>query len=155
MISRKLTEFLDENHVKYETIPHDPSYTAQELAASTHVPGREVAKAVVVSVDGKPAMAVVPSPSKVDLRRIREVTGAKESALLTESEFAGRFSGCELGAMPPFGNLFGMDTLVDEKLTWDSDIVFNAGSHTEAVKMAYDDFERCVHPKVARLTLDH
>jgi Ala-tRNA(Pro) deacylase len=155
MISRKLTEFLEENHVSYETIPHDPSYTAQELAASTHVPGRAVAKAVVVSVDGRAAMAVVPSPSKVDLRRIREVTGATESNLLTESEFAGRFSGCELGAMPPFGNLYGMDTLVDEKLSWDPDIVFNAGSHTEAVKMTYDDFERCVHPKVARLTLDH
>ncbi len=155
MIARKLTEFLDENHVGYHTIPHDPSYTAQELAASTHVPGREVAKAVVVSVDGKPTMAVIPSPSKVDLRRVREVMGAKEANLLTESEFAGRFSGCELGAMPPFGNLYGMDTLVDEKLTWDSEIVFNAGSHTEAVKMAYDDFERCVHPKIARLTLDH
>lgn len=155
MISRMLTEFLDANHVRYQTIPHDPSYTAQELAASVHVPGRDVAKAVVVSVDGKAAMAVVPSPSRVDLRRVRDVTGAQEANLLTESEFAGRFSGCELGAMPPFGNLYGMDTLVDEKLSLDSEIVFNAGSHTEAVKMAYDDFERCVHPKVARLTLDH
>jgi len=155
MITKKLTEFLHANHVNYRTIVHDPAFTAQELAASTHYPGREVAKAVVVNVDGKTALAVVPSPSKVDLRRVREVTGAKEASLLTESEFAGRFSGCELGAMPPFGNLYGMETFVDEKLARDPEIVFNAGTHTEAMRMAYDDFERCVHPTVARLTLDH
>lgn len=153
MPTTKLTEFLDASGVEYSTIRHDPVYTAQELASATHVAGREVAKAVVVSIDGKTALAVVPSPAKVDLQRIRDITGATDASLLTEQEFAGRFTECELGAMPPFGNLYGMDTYVDEKLAQDPDIVFNAGTHTEAVRMAYDDFARCVKPKVARLTL--
>jgi Ala-tRNA(Pro) deacylase len=152
MATAKLTEFLDANNVPYSTIRHDPTYTAHELASTTHIADREIAKAVVVSIDGKAALAVVPSPSKVDLERVRDITGAKEASLLTEQEFAGRFSGCELGAMPPFGNLYGMDTYVDEKLSEDSEIVFNAGTHAEALRMAYEDFARCVKPKVARLT---
>jgi Ala-tRNA(Pro) deacylase len=151
MPTRELTNFLDANRVKYTTIKHSPAYTAQELAATTHVSGKEVAKTIMVNVDGKAVMAVVPSPSKLDLQRLREAAGGKATSLLTESEFAGRFSGCELGAMPPFGNLYGMDVYVDEKLADDAEIVFNAGTHTEAMRLPYADFERLVKPKVAQL----
>lgn len=154
MPARELTEFLDTNGVKYTTIRHSPAYTAQEVAATAHVPGKEVAKTVMVDIDGKAAMAVVPSPLRLDLRRLREASGAKEAKLLSEPQFGSRFPGCELGAMPPFGNLYGMDVYIDATLADDPEIVFNAGTHTEAIQLEYADFARLVKPKVARLTLD-
>lgn len=154
MPARELTEFLDTNGVKYTTIRHSPAYTAQEVAATAHVPGKEVAKTVMVDIDGKAAMAVVPSPLRLDLRRLREASGAKEAKLLSEPQFGSRFPGCELGAMPPFGNLYGMDVYIDATLADDPEIVFNAGTHTEAIRLEYADFARLVKPKVARLTLD-
>lgn len=155
MAARQLTQFLDANHVAYRTITHAPAYSAQQLAASTHFHGREVAKTIVVNVDGKSAMAVVPSPAMLDVRRLREAVGATKASVASESELVNRFADCDLGAMPPFGNLYGMDVFVDEALTRDQEIVFNAGSHTEAMRLAYDDFARLVKPRVAHLTLDN
>jgi Ala-tRNA(Pro) deacylase len=145
---KKLKEFLDSNQVKYVTISHSAAYTAQEIAATAHVPGNELAKTVIVKVDGKMAMAVLPASFKVDLGHLQDAAGAKSAELASEREFRDMFPGCETGGMPPFGNLYGMDVFVSAKLAEDAEIAFNAGSHTELVKLAYKDFDRLVKPKV-------
>jgi Ala-tRNA(Pro) deacylase len=145
---KKLKEFLDSNQVKYVSISHSAAYTAQEIAASAHVPGKELAKTVIVKIDGQLAMAVLPASYKVDLTHLKETLGAKAVELAGEREFRDMFPGCETGGMPPFGNLFDMDVYVSAKLAEDHEIAFNAGSHTELLKLAYKDFERLVKPKV-------
>lgn len=149
---QKLKRFLDENDVKYVTIGHSQAFTAQEVAASAHVPGKELAKTVMIKLDGSMAMAVVPAPSQVDLESLRELAGADEAELASEDEFQELFPDCEVGAMPPFGNLWDMDVYVDESLREDERIAFEAGSHTELVQLGYDDFEGLVRPEVADIT---
>lgn len=148
MPAKKLKEFLDENGVKYVTIQHSPAFSSQEIAASAHVPGKELAKTVIVNVDGRPAMAVVPASQQVHFGRLKKAIGAEEVSLSSEEEFADLFPGCELGAMPPFGNLYGLPVFVAMPLTADEEIAFNAGSHTELVRLKYADFERLVKPQV-------
>lgn len=148
----RLRSFLEENHVKYVTVSHSPAFTAQEIAASAHVPGNELAKTVMVKLDGKMAMVVLAAPDKVSAQRLREVTGASEVELASEREFADLFPRCEVGAMPPFGNLWEMEVFADAHLKEDETISFNAGSHTELVKLAYADYERLVHPRIADLS---
>ncbi len=145
---RKLMDFLDKERVKYATINHAMAFTAQDVAASAHVPGREMAKTVIVKIDGKMAMIVLPADHKVDLGALRKAVGAQEVALATEDEFKWKFPESEIGAMPPFGNLYGIDTYVEDSLTKDDMIAFNAGSHTELIKIAYADYARLAHPKV-------
>ncbi|MGH8577329.1 MAG: aminoacyl-tRNA deacylase [Gammaproteobacteria bacterium] len=145
---KKLKEFLDSHRVKYVSIVHSRAYTAQEIAASAHVPGRELAKAVMVKVDGRIAMAVLPASYQVDFERLRAAIGAANVELASETEFQDRFPECELGAMPPFGNLYGMEVYAARRLSEDGEIAFNAGSHTELIKLAYTDFERLVSPRV-------
>jgi len=145
---KKLKEFLDSNHVRYVSISHSAAYTAQEIAASAHVPGKELAKTVMVKIDGKMAMAVLPASFKVDLEHLKEALGATAIELASEREFRDLFPGCETGGMPPFGNLYDLDVYVSGKLAEDQEIAFNAGSHTELLKLAYADFERLVRPKV-------
>jgi Ala-tRNA(Pro) deacylase len=152
MTVRKLKEFLDSNKIKYDTIMHTPSYTAQEIAASAHLSGKEVAKTVLVKIDGKMTMIVLPASSKIDLGLLKKKVGADKVELAAEREFERRFPDCDLGAMPPFGNLYGMDVFVADKLTRDVEIAFNAGSHTELIKLAYKDFEKLVHPKIANIS---
>jgi Ala-tRNA(Pro) deacylase len=149
---KKLREFLDENKVKYVVISHSTAYTAQEIAASAHISGKEMAKTVIVKVDGKTAMAVLPASYRVDFDLLKKATGAKKVELASEREFKDMFPECDTGAMPPFGNLYGMDVFVAEKLTEDQEIAFNAGSHAELVKLPYKDFERLVQPKVLRFS---
>jgi Ala-tRNA(Pro) deacylase len=151
----RLREFLDRNDVRYEMISHSPAFTAQDIAAVAHIPGKELAKTVMVKVDGKMAMVVLPAPAKVVLDLVKKAAGAREVELAGEQEFRDAFPECELGAMPPFGNLYGMDVFVDEGLTEDKTIAFNAGSHTELVRLPYQDFERLVRPKVAHLSTKH
>lgn len=148
MAQTRLHEFLDEQHVLYETIPHDTTYSAQQTAAAAHVSGEEFAKAVIVDIDGRLAMVVQTGSRMVPLGRLKSATGAHDVHLASEREFEDRFPDCELGAMPPFGNLYGMDTYVTEALAKDDDIAFNAGSHTELVRIRYEDFDRLVHPTV-------
>ena len=148
----RLKKFLDEHAVKYLTVKHSPAFTAQELAALAHVPGEEWAKTVMVKLDGKIAMAVIPASSRVVFDRLKEAAGATQAELATEREFADLCPGCEVGAMPPFGNLFGLDTFVDEALSEDAEIVFNAGSHTEMMRLAFADYARLAKPRVAKLT---
>jgi Ala-tRNA(Pro) deacylase len=147
MVVRKLKEFLDSNKIKYDTIMHTPSYSAQEIAASAHISGNELAKTVLVKIDGEMTMVVLPAPRKVNLGLLKKVVGADIVELAGEQEFESRFPDCDLGAMPPFGNLYGMDVFVADELTKDEEIAFNAGSHIELIKLAYKDFEKLVHPK--------
>lgn len=147
---QKLKEYLDDHDIKYVSIRHSPAYTAQEVAASGHVPGRELAKTVIVRLDGDLAMVAVPASEKVDLDRLKQASGAAQAEIAAETEFQERFPGCELGAMPPFGNLFDMDVYVSETLTQDDEIAFSAGSHSELLRLAYRDFERLVEPTVLR-----
>ena len=149
---KRLMEFLDSNNIKYVTISHSPAYTAQAIAASAHVSGKELAKTVMVKVDGKMAMAVLPASYLVDFALLKETVGANEIELATESEFKDLFPGCEVGAMPPFGNLYDMAVFAAAKLAEDDEIAFNAGSHTELIKLAYKDFERLVDPTVVRFS---
>jgi Ala-tRNA(Pro) deacylase len=148
MSLRKLRNFLDERQVKYVTITHSPAFTAAEIAAAAHIPGKEMAKTVMVRVDGEMAMVVLPASMKVDFNRLLDATGAQEVELAHESEFRDLFPECDLGAMPPFGNLFGLRTFVAEELTEDDEIAFNAGSMTELIRLAYRDYERLVGPRV-------
>jgi Ala-tRNA(Pro) deacylase len=150
----KLQEFLDANKVPYQLLTHPKAFTAQELAAVEHVKGRELAKVVVLRSGQEFLMVVLPAPYHVDLERMRTVTGKTDLALASEQEFVSRFPNCEPGAMPPFGNLFNMAVWVDESLTRDEQIVFNACTHTQAVRMKYADFARLVRPKVAQLRIE-
>lgn len=151
MPAAKLKEFLDANGVKYVSLVHSQAFTAMEVAESAHVKGREMAKAVVVKLDGRLALAVLPATRKVDLEALRQGTGALQAELAHEHEFRGDFPGCEVGAMPPFGNLFGMEVFVDPALAAHDEIAFNAGTHVELIRMAYADFARLVKPRVVSM----
>jgi Ala-tRNA(Pro) deacylase len=146
---QKLKKFLDDNGVKYVTISHSKAYTALEIAEKAHIPGKDLAKTVMVKLDGRTAMAVVPASEHIDLEKLAATTGAEEAILCDEKEFENLFPDCETGAMPPFGNLYDMGVYVSDSLAEDEEIAFNAGSHTELVRLAYDDFARVVEPKVA------
>ena len=148
MPSTMLKDFLDRNGVRYVSISHSKAYTANEVAASVHVPGKEMAKTVMVKVDGKMAMAVLPASLRVSFEQLREAIGASEVSLAGEGEFRTLFPDCEVGAMPPFGNLYGLEVYVADALAEDEQIAFNAGSHTEIIQMRYADFERLALPHV-------
>lgn len=145
---KRLKEFLDSRQIKYVVINHSLAYTAQEIAASAHIPGNRLAKTVMVKIDGKMAMAVLPGSEKVDLGSLKQAAGAKAVELASELEFKDRFPECEIGAMPPFGNLYGMQVFASRNLAAD-EIAFNAGSHTELIRMSYKDFESLVQPTIA------
>jgi Ala-tRNA(Pro) deacylase len=148
---QKLKDYLDDHHTKYVTIRHSRAYTAQETAQSAHIPGKELAKTVMVKVDGKMAMVVVPASEHVDLSELRRLIGAGKVELADELEFKSLFPDCEIGAMPPFGNLYGMEVFASKNLAEDEQIAFNAGSHTELIKLAYRDFESLAAPKIVRI----
>ncbi len=142
----RLKEFLDQENVKYVTIGHSPAFTAQEIAERAHIPGKELAKTVMVKIDGELAMIVVPASEHVRLAHLKEALGADAAEIAGEYEFKERFPDCETGAMPPFGNLYDMPVFVSATLREDDEIAFNAGSHSELIRMAYADFERLVKP---------
>ena len=148
----KLKTYLDQNGVRYVTIRHSNAFTSQEVAASAHVSGREFAKTVMIKTDDQMAMAVLPASYQIDFGLLREIFRNKTVGLATEAEFQNRFPDCEPGAMPPFGNLYHMEVLVDEALTADKEIAFNAGSHSEIIRLGYEDFARLVQPKVFRFS---
>jgi Ala-tRNA(Pro) deacylase len=148
MPAKRLTDFLDKNKVKYVKISHSLAYSAQEIAASAHISGKEIAKTVIVKLDDTMAMAVLPASRRIDLDRLRSATGAKQVAIATEDEFRTRFPECEVGAMPPFGNLYDIAVYADDSLSADEEIAFNAGTHTELVRMRYADFKKLVAPKI-------
>jgi Ala-tRNA(Pro) deacylase len=149
MPAKKLKDFLDKHKVRYVSIHHSMAYTSSEVAASAHVKGRNLAKTVIVRLDGKLVMAVLPSKHHVNLERLRTATQSGSAELAPEGEFAREFPGCDEGAMPPFGNLYGMPVYVEASLAEDEEIAFNACSHTELIQLAYSDFQALVKPTVA------
>ncbi len=153
MLQAQVRNLLDQRSIPYRTIPHERHVTAQQIAAAAHIPGAEMAKTVMVKLDGELAMAVLPATERVHLGRLRQLSGANEVALASEPEFRDRFPECEPGAMAPFGNLFGMRVFVADDLARDGTIAFNCGDHRELVQLAYRDFERLVGPKVGDIAI--
>lgn len=153
MLAKSLKQYLDERKVRYVTIGHSPAYTAQDVAHSAHIPGAQMAKTVMVNADGTLAMAVLPANRRVDIGELRAVTGCDNVTLAHENEFKDYFPDCEPGAMPPFGNLYDMPVYVSPDLAVEPEIVFNAGSHTELVRMRWRDYYSLVKPRVAEFTL--
>ncbi len=149
----RLKEFLDQQQVPYQHQVHRTAYTAQEVAAEEHVPGKMLAKSVVIKVEDQFALAVLPASGRVDVAALKASLGVRELRLATEFEFTGLFPDCDVGAMPPFGNLYGVGVYVDESLTRDEEIVFNAGTHQDTVRMKYADFARLVQPKVLMFSM--
>ena len=145
-IATKIETYLAEQGVDFEVIDHPLAYTAQEEAAASHVPGRRWAKTVEVLLDGRPVICAVPATRRLDLDKLRAAAGASVAALATEGELAELFPDCDLGAMPPFGNLYGQTTFVDEELRESERIAFHAGDHRSAIEIAYSEFERLVDP---------
>lgn len=143
-------EFLREAHVPYTVVPHRPAFTAQEEAAATHVPGRDWAKVVICFIDGEPVEAVVPAPSFVNLDRLLELASGNAIRLADEQELRRLFPDCEVGAMPPFGPLYGQTVYVDAGLALEPEIVFNAGTHRDAIAMPWNDFVKMVNPIVGK-----
>ena len=152
MPCEKLLEYLTENKVDYELKNHPSAYAAQDVAFKSGVPGRLFAKTVMVKLNGEMAMAVVPADSKVDFHLLKETASAKTITLAVEEEFGEKFPDCELGAMPPFGHLYGMKVFVAGSLIRADSISFNAGSHTEILTMPFWEFERLVEPKIGYFT---
>lgn len=149
MPAQRLKAFLDEQRVKYVSLLHSPAYTAQEIAAAAHVSGREFAKTVVVWLGDRLALAVVPANRQVVFDDLRAAAGAETVRPATEEEFQARFPDCAPGAMPPFGHLYGMEVFAAATLAEDEQIAFNAGTHSELIRMRWEDFERLAKPKVA------
>jgi len=151
----KLTHYLDNHKVKYVVISHSKAFTAQEVAASAHIPGKDMAKTVIVDADGELKMVVVPSTHHINFDQLKSALGVHEVSLASEKDFRDRFPDCELGAMPPFGNLYDMETIVAESLAEDDEIVFNAGTHKKAVKLSFEDFRSLVKPKIIETAVKH
>jgi|SRR3972149_7641468 len=152
MPTKKLIEFLDSNKIKYVSITHSSAYTAMEIAALAHVPGKELAKTVMIKINGHMAMVVLPATHMIKMDLLKKVVGDENIRLASEQEFKDKFPDCEVGAMPPFGNLYNLEVYASDSLKDDEEIVFNAGSHTELIKMSYKDFERLVNPKIAQIS---
>ena len=150
-ILKKLKMVLDEAKVPYEVYNHALAYTAQEIAARQHVSGNELAKVVMIEADDQLVMGVIRGNDKIALHVVEESLNVRHARLATEDEFIARFPECEVGAMPPFGHLFGLSVYVDPALAKDEYIYFNAGNHVQTVRLRYKDFARLVQPEVVRL----
>lgn len=145
----RVESLLRDHHVSFDVHDHALAYTAQEVAAAEHVPGRLVAKVVIAFADDRMIMLALPAPEKVDLLKLAEEMCTDNVRLASEPEFANVFADCETGTMPPFGNLYGMPVFVDKRLAKDDRIVFQAGTHTHTIELDYASFADLVHPRVA------
>ena len=152
MPSKILKDFLDNNEIKYVSIMHSLAFTAVDIAKSAHIPSKEMAKTVIIKIGDELAMVVVPANFKVKLNLLQQALDSDNIELANELEFIKRFSDCEVGAMPPFGNLYDMEVYVTESLTEDEKITFNAGSHSEVIQMDYKDYESLVKPRFIMLS---
>lgn len=149
MVAEKIRALLDRKHIPYTTIQHIPAYTANEIAHNAHVSGKMLAKTVIVKADNWMAMVVVPASKRISIEDLQEVVGTKNVRIAHEYEFERLFPDCERGAMPPFGNLYGLDVYLDPSLATHDEIVFNAGTHTDLIRMRFEDFDRLVMPHIA------
>jgi Ala-tRNA(Pro) deacylase len=148
----KIQDYLEKAEVMFEVKEHKPTFSAQQMAAAEHEPGRYVAKPVVVKVDGKNMMCVLAASRKIDLSALKKQLGAKSVELVEEDEVGRIFGDCELGAEPPFGNLYDLPTLMDKALEDDDHIVFQAGTHDKAIKIKMDDYRKLVKPKIVEFS---
>jgi Ala-tRNA(Pro) deacylase len=148
---KKLKEFLDQHHIKYISMTHSPAFTSQEIAAAAHISGKQLAKTVIVKIGNDFAMVVVPGNNQINFARLRQSVGIEQIDLAAETDFKLKFPGCEVGAMPPFGNLFDMTVYAANSLSKQEHILFNAGSHSELIQLSFHDFERLVKPKMVDL----
>ena len=151
----KLKQFLDTEKIPYQSIPHSTAYTAQGIAAVTHISGKELAKTVIVKLDDVLSMAVLPASQQVDLELLKSAVGAKTASLASEREFRQKFPDCETGAMPPFGHLYELPMYVEESLSKDAEIAFNACTHNELIKMTFADFMKATKPKFMKFSVSH
>jgi Ala-tRNA(Pro) deacylase len=151
MLAPRLHHFLDERRVPYETLTHDRTVTAQETANAAQIGGRHFAKTVMVKVDGALAMVVMPAAYRTDMARLSRALDGAPVELAAESDFRDAFPDCEVGAMPPFGNLYGVPVYADTRLSSEEEIAFNAGTHTDLVRMPYAEFERLARPRMLHL----
>lgn len=149
MPTRKLMNFLDENNIRYVVINHSSAYTASEIAACAHVKGQELAKTVVMKIDGHMNLLVLPAKYKISFDLLKKHTGSEQIELAGEEEFTELFPDCLTGAMPPFGNLYGMKTFLDKTLTYDEVIAFNAGNHSQLIRLSMNDFLELVKPDIS------
>lgn len=147
-ILKKPKDYLEKNQVRYEVGYHERVYTSQEIAAAMHVPGKELTKVIMVKADGKMVMLVLPASYRVETKKLKKVFQCKRLGIAKEKDFEELFPDCEIGAMPPFGNLYNLEVWVDQILTEDEFIVFQAGSHVETLRIKYSDYARLVSPKV-------
>jgi Ala-tRNA(Pro) deacylase len=147
-ILQKLKDYFENNQVAYEVGFHPEVFTAQEIAAAQHVAGKEMAKVVMVKADGKMLMLVLPASYQIDLKKLKKVLKCNKVSMAKEKQFEELFSDCEIGAMPPFGNLYNLEVWVDQVLTESASIVFQAGNHIETVRIKYSDYSRLTNPKV-------
>jgi Ala-tRNA(Pro) deacylase len=150
-VCKRLQDYLDQHGVRYDLLQHREAFTSQEIAAASHISGRDIAKVVVVKRGGQLAMAVLPAACKVGVERLARVLGTADATVAREQEFASLFADCDTGAMPPFGNLYGLEVFVDDELASRQRIIFQAGNHHELVSIAYSDYERLVQPRVTEL----
>ncbi len=146
---KRLKEFLDKNKVKYSVKGHTEVYTAQEVAAVQHVPGQQLVKTVMVKVGDKFVMTALPASYEIEFAKLKKILGEKDVRLAKEEEFKDLFPDCDIGAMPPFGNLYNIPTYIDKSLTEDEEIVFEAGTHKDSVRLKFEDYEKLVQPKIA------
>lgn len=152
MATQRLEQFLKAHNVRFNTVAHDHAITTLDAARRAHLPSHDVAKTVVVKLDGRLAMAVIPANEWISLEALRQAAGVRSASLAGEHEFRDRFPECEVGAMPPFGNLYGMDVYAADTLSHQHDIAFHAGNHDEMVRMGWSDYERLVHPRIMSMT---
>lgn len=150
MILQRLKDFLDTRKIKYMVIQHSPAYTSLEIAAMAKIPGKEIAKTVIVTADGKKMMVVVPASHMVDFISLRAFLNVEQVELAGEQQFKDLFPDCEVGAMPPFGNLFDLEVIVADSLAEDEMIAFNAGTHKELIRLSFRDFAELVKPKITK-----
>jgi len=149
----QLEQYLREQHIPYQIQHHLVAFTAQQIAEGEHISGKKVAKSVVVFADNTMVLLVLPAAFRVDLQKVQECLGAKQVHLAREEEFQTAFPGCEVGAIPPFGNLYGLPVYVEQSLTTQETIVFPIGTHTETMSLKYADFERLLHPTILKFAL--
>ncbi len=148
MPARKLINYLDSENIRYVTLEHSPAFTAQEVAESAHIRGHKLAKTVVIDIDNTLAMLVMPASYRADTEELKRSIKGFKLQLCSERQFSELFPGCELGALPPFGNLYGMEVYIARDLTQEPDIIFCAGTHSELIRMEYSDYQRLVRPVV-------
>lgn len=148
-VALKIRELLDKGHINYQVLEHNPAFTSLEIAQAQHLPGHQVVKSVIVNGDGKSILCVLPSTHKIDFQKLKQELKLQDAALADEKEFAALFPGCEVGAMPPFGKLAGIEVYVDSNLLENDAIAFNAGTHTDMIKIKFKDYMQLEKPSVA------